>query len=191
MTPRWTDTPPPVHLGGKKNFPKKKFPKKKIGGPKFTPFSVAISVLEKKKIYFTVGCKGEMPPKDLAEFLKSPKIHFGPFCRKVREGINIFFWKFRERFKKKDRVFWKDRLFWRPFFFHGAQIPSRKIKIDFFGVRILKRSTFLASKNWSCEKCQNFYSSYSRHSGAKKKFWSGGNTLKHPEKLHRQLFGPV
>ena len=37
---------PPVHLGGfffqKKNF---------FGGPKFTPFSVAISVLEKKNFF--------------------------------------------------------------------------------------------------------------------------------------------
>ena len=66
---------PPLYTWVDFFFPKKIFPDFFFGGPKFTPFSVAISVLEKKKI-FTVGCKGEMPLKDLAEFRKSPKIHF-------------------------------------------------------------------------------------------------------------------
>ena len=60
-----------------KNF----FCRQKISScPKFTPFSVPISVLrEKKNFFFAAGRKGEMPLKDLAEFQNSPKTRFGPF----------------------------------------------------------------------------------------------------------------
>ena len=42
----------------------------------YSIFSGNFSFREKKNVFFTAGCKGEMPLKDLAEFRKSPKIHF-------------------------------------------------------------------------------------------------------------------